>query len=157
MKLKFETKDDISILLIQGDIDRHHFAVLKAGITKFLRDRKKNVVLNFAAAEKIDDEAITKHHAHRTHRAGPALSHRDAVGLALPGGGRLLAALASPGLRRADPGAGGLGDGVDRVYRGARRVQRHRRVVPRLDEPDFGAAADRQRFIPRDQTDHREF
>ena|SRR3989344_3400916 len=58
MKLKFETKDDISILLIQGDIDRHHFAVLKAGITKFLRDRKKNVVLNFAAAEKIDDEVI---------------------------------------------------------------------------------------------------
>jgi anti-anti-sigma regulatory factor len=51
-------EEGCSILDIQGDIDTHNFAVLKAGLTKLFQNGKNRIVLNILDGENLASEVI---------------------------------------------------------------------------------------------------
>jgi anti-anti-sigma regulatory factor len=58
MKIALSQKEGVSILSVTGVVDMHSFTVLKAGITKLLRDGKNRIALDLSASEKLDTEVI---------------------------------------------------------------------------------------------------
>lgn len=58
MKIHLTEKSGIHILSIQGDLDSKQFAVVKAGISKLLRDGKNRMVLDLSQIGKLDTEAV---------------------------------------------------------------------------------------------------
>ncbi len=58
MKISMRQEDGCSILDIQGDIDFHNFAVLKAGLTKLLQNGKNRIVLHLDGGENLASDVI---------------------------------------------------------------------------------------------------
>jgi anti-anti-sigma regulatory factor len=58
MKLALRQEDSVSILEVAGSVDAKNFAILKAGITKLLRDGKNRIVLSFKDATELESEVI---------------------------------------------------------------------------------------------------
>lgn len=58
MKLALRQEDTVSVLEVSGNVDAKNFAILKAGITKLLRDGKNRIVLSFLDASELESEVI---------------------------------------------------------------------------------------------------
>ncbi len=58
MKLALRQEDGCSVLQIQGDIDIHNFAVLKAGLSKLLQNGKNRIVLHMQHSGDLSAEVI---------------------------------------------------------------------------------------------------
>jgi len=58
MKLALRQEENASILEIQGAIDIHNFAVLKAGLTKLFQNGKNRIVLNIKEGDELSSEVI---------------------------------------------------------------------------------------------------
>lgn len=58
MKLALRQEDGVSILEVSGPVDLQSFQVLKAGISKLLRDGKNKIVLKIVDAEQIPSEVM---------------------------------------------------------------------------------------------------
>lgn len=58
MKLSLAAKNGVNILNVAGAVDIKNFQILKAGITKLLKDGKNKILLNFQGAEKIEADVI---------------------------------------------------------------------------------------------------
>lgn len=58
MKLALRQEDSVAILEVSGSVDAKNFAILKAGITKLLRDGKNRIVLSFKDATELESEVI---------------------------------------------------------------------------------------------------
>jgi|GEM_PF-5040338 len=58
MKLSLRQEESASILEVQGNIDIHNFAVLKAGLTKLFQNGKNRIVVHLTGSEDISTEVI---------------------------------------------------------------------------------------------------
>jgi anti-anti-sigma regulatory factor len=58
MKLSLRQEDSCSVLDIQGNIDQHNFAVLKAGLTKLFQNGKNRIVVHIADASQVTNDVI---------------------------------------------------------------------------------------------------
>jgi anti-anti-sigma regulatory factor len=58
MKLALRQEDGCSILQIQGNVDVHNFAVLKAGLSKLLQNGKNRIVLEIQDSKDLSGEVI---------------------------------------------------------------------------------------------------
>lgn len=58
MKINLRQEDSASVLDIQGSVDAHNFDVLKAGLSKLLRNGKNRIVLNLESAGELPNEVI---------------------------------------------------------------------------------------------------
>jgi anti-anti-sigma regulatory factor len=58
MKLALRQEDTVSILEVSGTVDAKNFAILKAGITKLLRDGKNRIVLSLVDASQLEGEVL---------------------------------------------------------------------------------------------------
>jgi anti-anti-sigma factor len=58
LKVSLRQIEGYSILDIQGDIDVHNFAVLKAGLTKLFRNGKNRIVVHIENGESISSDVI---------------------------------------------------------------------------------------------------
>ncbi len=60
MKLKLEENSGISILHIEGEVSAHHFEILSAGIEKFLKDGKNQIIISMGKKDSLEAEAVRK-------------------------------------------------------------------------------------------------
>lgn len=58
MKLTLRQVDSVSILEASGPVDAHGFQVLKAGVTKLLKDGKNRIVLSLVDATTLQGDVI---------------------------------------------------------------------------------------------------
>jgi anti-anti-sigma factor len=58
MKIALRHEDSVAILEVSGSVDMHNFQVLKAGITKLLRDGKNRIVLSLVDAEELESDVL---------------------------------------------------------------------------------------------------
>ncbi|MGZ3651170.1 MAG: STAS domain-containing protein [Bdellovibrionota bacterium] len=58
MKIALRQENHCSVLDIQGDIDIHNFAVLKAGLSKLFASGKNRIVLNIVDGENLSSDVI---------------------------------------------------------------------------------------------------
>lgn len=58
MKLSLRQEENASILEIQGSIDIHNFAVLKAGLTKLFQNGKNRIVLYVKESDDLSSDVI---------------------------------------------------------------------------------------------------
>lgn len=58
MKLALRNEEGIAILDISGGVDAPSFQVLKAGISKLLRDGKNRIILHFTDSEELSGEVV---------------------------------------------------------------------------------------------------
>lgn len=58
MKISLRQEDSIAILEASGDVDAHGFQVLKAGLTKLLRDGKNRIVLSLKDASELESDVL---------------------------------------------------------------------------------------------------
>jgi anti-anti-sigma regulatory factor len=58
MKIALRQEENISILDIEGGIDQHNFDVLKAGLSKLLRNGKNRIVLHLKDAGDLHPDVI---------------------------------------------------------------------------------------------------
>lgn len=58
MKIALRQDSGIAILDVSGDISPKEFTILKAGISKLLRDGKNKIILNLNDSKKLDSDVI---------------------------------------------------------------------------------------------------
>jgi anti-anti-sigma regulatory factor len=58
MKLSLRHEDSVAILEVSGTVDTHNFQVLKAGLTKLLRDGKNRIILSFTDAQELESDVL---------------------------------------------------------------------------------------------------
>jgi anti-anti-sigma regulatory factor len=58
MKVSLRQEDSASILEIQGSIDSHNFAVLKAGLTRLLQNGKNRIVLHLQSPAGLSSDVL---------------------------------------------------------------------------------------------------
>jgi anti-anti-sigma factor len=58
MKVSLRHEDSIAILEVSGEVDPHNFEVLKAGLTKLLRDGKNRIILNLNDASELESDVL---------------------------------------------------------------------------------------------------
>lgn len=58
MKLTLGQQEGIAILEVKGAVDSHNFQVLKAGLSKLLRDGRNRIVLSFEECENLEADVI---------------------------------------------------------------------------------------------------
>lgn len=58
MKIALRNQDGLAILDVSGEIDEHSLKVLKAGLSKLLRDGRNRIVLNLLDAKEIQGEVL---------------------------------------------------------------------------------------------------
>lgn len=58
MKLTLGQQDGIAVLEVKGAVDSHNFQVLKAGLSKLLRDGRNRIVLNLEECENLDADVM---------------------------------------------------------------------------------------------------
>jgi anti-anti-sigma regulatory factor len=58
MKVALRHEDSVAILEVSGSVDVHNFQVLKAGITKLLRDGKNRIILSLVSAEELESDVL---------------------------------------------------------------------------------------------------
>jgi anti-anti-sigma regulatory factor len=58
MKLALRQEEAVAILEVSGTIDAKNFAILKAGITKLLRDGKNRIILSLVDATQLEGEVL---------------------------------------------------------------------------------------------------
>lgn len=58
MKINLRQEDSIAILEISGAVDTHNFQVLKAGVTKLLRDGRNRIILSFTDATDLESDVL---------------------------------------------------------------------------------------------------
>lgn len=58
MKLSLRQEDGVSVLEVSGAVDAQNFQVLKAGISKLLRDGKNRIVLQVVDADQIPSDVM---------------------------------------------------------------------------------------------------
>jgi anti-anti-sigma regulatory factor len=58
MKLTLRQDESVAILEVAGAIDSHNFLVLKAGVTKLLKDGKNRIVLSLLDATELQGDVI---------------------------------------------------------------------------------------------------
>lgn len=58
MKLSLRQEDSVAILEVSGEVDTHNFQVLKAGLTKILRDGKNRIVLSLSDANELESDVL---------------------------------------------------------------------------------------------------
>ncbi len=58
MKVGLRQQDGIAILDVTGGVDSHNFNILKAGLSKLLRDGKNKIVLHFVDTPSLESEVI---------------------------------------------------------------------------------------------------
>lgn len=58
MKLALRQEEGVSVLDVSGPVDPQNFQVLKAGLTKLLRDGKNRIVLKINDAEQVPSDVL---------------------------------------------------------------------------------------------------
>lgn len=58
MKVSLRQEEGCSVLDVDGNIDDHNFAVLKAGLTKLLQNGKNRIILNIQGANEVPGDVI---------------------------------------------------------------------------------------------------
>ena len=58
MKLALRQEEGLSVLEVSGGVDAHNFQILKAGISKLLREGKNRIILHFTEADQLSGEVI---------------------------------------------------------------------------------------------------
>lgn len=58
MKISLEHKEGVAFLNVSGSVEAQQFQVLKAGLSKLLRDGKNRIVVNFTDAQNLGGEVI---------------------------------------------------------------------------------------------------
>jgi anti-anti-sigma regulatory factor len=58
MKVSLRHEDSIAILEVTGEVDQHNFQVLKAGLTKLLRDGKNRIILSLSDANELESDVL---------------------------------------------------------------------------------------------------
>jgi anti-anti-sigma factor len=58
MKVSLRHEDSIAILEVAGEVDAHSFQVLKAGLTKLLRDGKNRIILSLKDANELESDVL---------------------------------------------------------------------------------------------------
>lgn len=58
MKLSLGQQDGVAILEVKGAVDIHNFQVLKAGLSKLLRDGRNRIILNLEECENLDNDVL---------------------------------------------------------------------------------------------------
>ena len=58
MKLSLEQKEGISVLHVDGGVDKHQLQVLKSGLAKLFKDGKNKIIIHFTNVGALDGDII---------------------------------------------------------------------------------------------------
>lgn len=58
MKLSLDSQDGVQILRVTESVDSHNFQVLKAGVTKILRDGKNRIILSLENVSGLESDVL---------------------------------------------------------------------------------------------------